>query len=113
LLPHKSASFFSKVFLTQVTNTPPIEGLHMAATKRDRTLEQIFEKPVRADLRWNDIETVFRAVGATITEGAGSRVRVELNGVRAVFHRPHPRPETNKAAVTSVRRFLEGAGIKP
>src|SRR5271157_1693948 len=34
------------------------------------------------------------ACSAEVTEGQGSRVRVALNGVRAVFHRPHPRKET-------------------
>lgn len=85
----------------------------MNASKAPRTLAAIFEKPVRANIRWSDIETLLRAHGATITEGAGSRVRVELNGVRAVFHRPHPRPETDKGAVVSLRRFLEEAGILP
>jgi len=35
-------------------------------------------------------DTMLKAAGAEITEGAGSRVRIALNGVRAVFHRPHP-----------------------
>jgi hypothetical protein len=33
--------------------------------------------------------------------------------VTAVFHRPHPRPETNKGAVDAVRQFLIHAGVKP
>jgi len=53
------------------------------------------------------------AAGAEITEGSGSRVRIALNGVRAVFHRPHPRKETDKGAVASMRRFLQEAGIRP
>jgi len=53
------------------------------------------------------------ACGGEISEGEGSRIRVALNGVRAVFHRPHPRKETDKGAVRSVRRFLIEAGIKP
>lgn len=81
--------------------------------KHRKTLEAIFEKPERANLAWKDIEALFVALGAEITEGNGSRVRVALNGVRAVFHRPHPRKETNKGAVKSVRRFLETAGVKP
>lgn len=51
------------------------------------------------------------ATGAEITEGSGSRVRVALNGVRAVFHRPHPQKEIDKGAVVSMRRFLEEAGL--
>ncbi len=41
------------------------------------------------------------------------RVRVALNGVRAVFHRPHPERVTDKGAVKSVRRFLESAEVRP
>ena len=51
-------------------------------------------------------------LGAEITEGNGSRVRVTLRGVRAVFHRPHPEKETDKGAVGSVRDFLDAAGVE-
>jgi hypothetical protein len=78
--------------------------------KHQKTLEAIFEKLERASIEWKDIEAFFSALGAEISEGSGSRVRVALHGVRAVFHRPHPRKETNKGAVKSVRKFLEAAG---
>lgn len=78
-----------------------------------RTLEAIFAKPVHASINWKDIESLFIALGAEFEEGRGSRVRILLNGEEAVFHRPHPRKETDKGAVVSVRRFLENAGVKP
>jgi len=62
---------------------------------------------------WRDIEAMLEATGAEITEGSGSRVRIALNGVRAVFHRPHPQKETDKGAVKSMRRFLTEAGVMP
>ena len=52
------------------------------------------------------------ALGAELTEGRGSRVRIFLNGVKAVFHRPHPQKETDKGALSSMKRFLEAAGVK-
>ena len=67
--------------------------------------------PVPVDIRWNEIEALFRALGAEIGEGSGSRVRVALGGVRAVFHRPHPSPEIKRGAVRSVRDFLVAAGV--
>ena len=82
-------------------------------SKHRKTLEAIFEKPERANIAWRDIEALFIALGAEVTEGRGSRVRVALKNVRAVFHRPHPRKEANKATIRSVRRFLEAAGEKP
>jgi hypothetical protein len=50
-------------------------------------------------------------LGAEVTEGSGSRVRIALNGVRSVFHRPHPEKEVDKGAVKSIRRFLLEAGV--
>ncbi|MBE3117940.1 MAG: type II toxin-antitoxin system HicA family toxin [Candidatus Atribacteria bacterium] len=81
--------------------------------KHHKTLEAVFEKPERANSAWKNVEALFIALGADITEGNGSRVRVALKDVRAVFHRPHPRKETNKGAVKSVSKFLEAAGVKP
>ena len=81
-------------------------------SKHQKTLEAIFEKPVRANIQWSDIESLPIACGAQISEGRGSRVRIALNEVRAVFHRPHPRKETDKGAVVSMRRFLTEAGVE-
>jgi hypothetical protein len=82
--------------------------------KRHRkTLAGIYKNPVPASIIWADIEALLNALGAEISEGSGSRVRIALNGVRAVFHRPHPQPTTDKGAVKSMRRFLTEAGVKP
>lgn len=81
-------------------------------SKQAKTLAAVFENPVRADIVWSDVVRLFEALGATVTQGRGSRVRVYLNGVRAVFHEPHPEKEIDKGAVKSVREFLENAGIE-
>jgi len=78
-----------------------------------RTLEAIFADPVRANVVWTEIEALLRSLGADLSEGRGSRVRIALNGVRAVFHRPHPQKETDKGALKSMRRFLTEAGVTP
>jgi len=83
-------------------------------TKKQRqTLDKIFEKPDRSDIPWATIEALLVALGAEISEGSGSRVRIALNDIRAVFHRPHPERVTNKGAIKSVRRFLQEAGVRP
>jgi hypothetical protein len=81
--------------------------------KHRKTLEAIFENPVRSNVAWSDIEKMLQALGAELSEGSGSRVRIALGGVRAVFHRPHPQKETDKGALMSMRRFLTEAGIGP
>jgi len=81
--------------------------------RHKRTLKAIFDDPVRSNIAWRDIEAMLTSAGAEISEGEGSRVRIALSGVRAVFHRPHPQKETDKGAVKSMRRFLSEAGVKP
>jgi hypothetical protein len=83
------------------------------STRHRATLQAIFADPLRSNLPWREIEQLFVACGGEVTEGSGSRVRVALNGVRAVFHRPHPQKETEKGALRSVRRFLAEADIRP
>lgn len=81
--------------------------------KHQKTLALIFENPVRSDVNWADIIALLQYMDAEISEGKGSRVRIALNGIRAVFHRPHPGKETDKGALKSMRRFLAEAGVKP
>ena len=84
-----------------------LSGRHRA------TLDSISSDPLRSSVIWTDIEGLLKACGAEIEEGRGSRVRVALRGVRAVFHRPYPAKETDKGALKSVRRFLTAAGVQP
>jgi HicA toxin of bacterial toxin-antitoxin, len=80
--------------------------------KQTRTLDAIFEDPVPADVEWRDVESLLIALGAELTEGRGSRVRVALNGIRAVFHKPHPEKEVGKSAVRAIRGFSIEAGVQ-
>jgi len=80
-------------------------------TRHQKTLERIVARPERSDIPWKDIEGLIIALGGDISEGRGSRVRLHLNGVRAVFHRPHPKRVTDKGAVNSMRRFLKEAEV--
>ena len=90
------------------------DTIAVAMSKKHRnTLQAVFADPVRTNIAWRDIEAMLRAAGAEVTEGEGSRVRIALHGVRAVFHRPHPQKETDKGAVRSMRRFLTEAGVTP
>jgi len=81
-------------------------------SKHRKILDLIFENPVRADVNWQKLEQLLEALGAELTEGRGSRVRIYLNDFRAVFHRPHPKRETDKGALKSMRRFLIEAGVE-
>ena len=81
--------------------------------KHKRILESIFSHPASGNVRWTEIVSLFRELGAEIKEREGSRVEVFLFGQVRVFHRPHPGPDTDKGAVAAIRKWLEQHGVKP
>jgi hypothetical protein len=81
--------------------------------KQRKTLGLVFKHPTPAEISWADIVGLLRACQARVEEGAGSRINVELNGVRATFHVPHPKRVAEQGRIRAVRRFLENAGVKP
>jgi hypothetical protein len=56
---------------------------------------------------------MFVALDAEVSEREGSRVAVFLFNQVRVFHRPHPKPDTDKGAVASIRKWLESHGVTP
>jgi hypothetical protein len=82
-------------------------------SRHKKTLEAIFKEPVPSNIEWARIESLLLGLGAQLVEGRGSRVRFELNGHVATFHRPHPEREAKPYQVRDARAFLEAAGINP
>lgn len=81
--------------------------------KHTRTLGDIFTKPTRANLRFDDVVGLVSALGGTVTQRAGSRVAFILSGKVLVLHRSHPSPVMDKGAVEDMRVFLSLCGINP
>ena len=83
----------------------------MMKNKYKKILDTIFKNPISGNLKWKDIESLLKYLGAEVSEGSGSRVHIILNEKLATFHRPHPSPDTDKGAIKSVRIFLINAGV--
>jgi predicted nucleotidyltransferase len=81
--------------------------------RNSKTLELIFHRPVSGNIKWKEIEAFLISLGAEIIEREGSRLEIYLFGVVKVFHRPHPSPDTDKGAVSSIRKWLEENGVIP
>ena len=81
--------------------------------KHQKTLALIFARPISANIKWHDIEALFIELGAEIREREGSRVEVFLFGEIRIFHRPHPRPDTDKGAIANIRKWLETNEVTP
>ena len=82
-------------------------------SRHKNTLAALFGSPPPKGMPWADIEALLLAVGATVTEGRGSRVKFDLAGQTVAFHRPH-NPKTARAyQVVIAREFLENVGVRP
>lgn len=85
----------------------------MVNAKHRRTLTAIFARPTSATIRFSDIEALTAALGGTVTEREGSRVKIEFRGEQWRCHRPHPGKEAKRYQVEEARELLERVGITP
>ncbi|WVN42157.1 type II toxin-antitoxin system HicA family toxin [beta proteobacterium MWH-UniP1] len=83
------------------------------SAKHRKTLSAIFARPTSASIVFADIETLIKALGGSVSEREGSRVRIELNGEQWRCHRPHPGKEAKRYQVEEARELLERAGVQP
>ena len=84
----------------------------MVNARHRKTLASIFQRPTLASIAFSDIEALVRALGGSVSEREGSRVRIELGGEVWRCHRPHPGKEAKRYQVEEARELLERAGIK-
>ncbi len=92
----------------------PLSGTIVAMKrKHQRTLELVFSQPTSGNIKWRDVEALFRGLGGELVEREGSRVEVFLFGEVRIFHRPHPRPDTDKGAIASIRAWLKENEVTP
>ena len=81
--------------------------------KHRKTLKAIFIRPTLASIPFADIEALIQALGGSVTESEGSRIRVDLNGITWRCHRPHPGKEARRYQVEEARELLICAGVMP
>ncbi len=75
-------------------------------------IRALFHDPPAHNLHWRDIESLLRHVGAEMEPITGARLRVTLNGMEDVLHRPHGN-ELDRHSVQHIRAFLGRAGVTP
>ncbi len=54
---------------------------------------------------------LIKAIGGTVTQGDGSRVRFDLNDLSLNIHSPHPQKELKRYQLKAIREFLINAGV--
>lgn len=82
-------------------------------SKQRKTLEQLFDSPVRNNIEWRDVERLIVGVGGEVLQGGGSRVRILVGKQSLNIHTPHPRKELKPYQVRAIRQLLEEQEITP
>ena len=80
--------------------------------KQRRIYDAIFATPIRRNIIWNDAVSLVEALGGTVIQGDGSRVRFSLNDISLNIHSPHPQKELKRYQVKAVRAFLIEAKVE-
>ena len=76
-------------------------------SKHRKTIQAVRRVPASASILWDDIESLFVAIGCEVVEGPGSAVSFKKDGEVEFFHRPHPQKEAQRYQVRAAKRFLE------
>ena len=81
--------------------------------KHRKTLEAIFEKPTKANIKFAEVESLLVSLNGEVREGTGSRMSVTVSGKTIFLHRPHPNKEAKKYQIEDIREFLKLIGVTP
>jgi len=81
--------------------------------KHEHLLRAIFHDPISANIHWREIESLLGHLNASIEPLSGARIRVVLNGVEGILHRPHHGNTLDKSAVRHLREYLSHARCTP
>jgi HicA toxin of bacterial toxin-antitoxin, len=90
-----------------------ISSVDSLSSKNRKILDAILTQPTLASIRFKDIELLIVALGGSVLERQGSRVKFKINGYEMHCHRPHPGKEAKRYQVEMIRVFLLNAGVSP
>ena len=79
--------------------------------KHRAVLNSLFAHPISSNIDPKLVRSVLEEIGAEISHGGHGQLMVKLNGHTHGFHDTHH--SLSKDEVSSVRKFLETAGVDP
>ena len=79
--------------------------------KQEQLLRAIFLDPPSLNIHWREVESLLQHVGAEIENIPGARLRVSLNRIETILHRPHHSNTLDRQGIKHLREFLARAGI--
>lgn len=80
---------------------------------QQKTLQSLFDNPVKKNIKWADVERLIVGVQGQIIQGDGSRVRIVFGEQSLNIHTPHPQKELKPYQVRAIRKLLTEQGLIP
>ena len=81
--------------------------------KHQQLIRAIFREPISGNIHWREVESLLHHLGAAVEPLSGARVRVRLNGVEDVLHRPHHSNVLDRQGVRNLRAYLGRSRVTP
>lgn len=81
--------------------------------KHEQLVHELFLDPPNANVHWREVESLLHHLGAEIENLPGARLRVKLQRLETVLHRPHHSHTLDRQGIKHLREFLAHAGITP
>lgn len=81
--------------------------------KHEQLLRTLFHDPVSGNIHWREIESLLHHLGAEIEPLSGARLRVKLNRMEGILHRPHHGNTLDRNSVQHLREYFGRAGVTP
>lgn len=81
--------------------------------KYDKTIESLKKRPIKADIRWDDLVSLLNYLGFVQLNGNGSRRKFyqKDRDLLIICHQPHPSPCIDKGCVKDVSEKLIDCGL--
>ena len=76
-------------------------------------IRSIFHDPPSGNVHWREIESLLKHLGCEIESLSGARIRVRLQRMEDILHRPHHGHTLDARALVHLRGFLARAGVTP
>lgn len=81
--------------------------------KHAHLVQTLFHDPISGNIHWRDVESLLAHLGAEVELLSGARLRVRLNDMEGVLHRPHHSNVLDRQDVKHLREYLARAGVTP
>ena len=89
----------------------PVGGMEVLrqVAKKEKLLEKIQTRPIRKDITYSEVESLFKSLGYKVLEGEGSRVKFYNPNTDdlIILHKPHPGKELKVYAVKNIQIKLK------